>query len=136
MEPNPRVPSRLGCGGLLLLFQGLPWVGLLVIGVIGQVDMSEAELKMGDEHYAVGPALWAIAPLAVISVFAVYRVMLGYRDWLATAAAAGWVVVGVWYAITTSQYTWLAWSVLMLFLLATGTARDRRELAREETEPT
>jgi hypothetical protein len=131
MEPNPRVPSRLGCGGLLLLAHGLPWIGLFAVGVIGGMDMTEAELRMGEERYVIWPVIWAVAPLAVVSLLAVYRLMIGHRDWLATAAALGWVVVGIWYGVTTNQFTWFGLALLTLILVATGTARDRRLLEQE-----
>jgi hypothetical protein len=124
MEPNPRIWSRLGCGGVLLLPLGMISVPLVGAGVVE--DVRRAGLVMGKEHYSIGEIWWLVGPLGVVSFIAVFRLAFGHRDWLATATAAAWVAIAAVYTVTTGQFEFLVWTGLILFLIATGTWKDRR----------
>jgi hypothetical protein len=126
MEPNPRVPSRLGCGGLLLMAMGM--VMIPEIGVAFDPGMRTAGLVMQDEIYRTGEIWWLVGPLGALSVIAVFRLTYGHRDRLAPAVAACWVLIAAGYAVMTQQYSFLVWTTLILVLIASGTLRARREM--------
>ena len=78
MQPNPRIPSRLGCGGLLLLILGM--IHLPFLGVPLFAELRDGGLVMGEEGYPTGEIWWLVGPLGVLSVIAVLRVINGHRD--------------------------------------------------------
>jgi hypothetical protein len=122
---NPRVPSRLGCGGLLLLLLGGVGTTMFVAAVPIWSALSEAVLFIGQEEYPIGRVWWLVGPLGIASLAGVYRLMTGHRDWLATAAACGWTALGAGYVVATGQYGMLVLAALLTFLIATGTWADR-----------
>jgi hypothetical protein len=125
MEPNPRIPSRLGCGGLLLLILGMIHVPFL--GVPFVAGMRAGGLVMDKEHYLTGEIWWLVGPLGVLSVIAVFRLAYGHRDWLAPAVAAAWLVIAAGYAVATEQFAFVTLMGLILILIWSGTWTDRRD---------
>jgi hypothetical protein len=83
---------------------------------------------MGDERYRIGEIWWLVGPLGALSIIAVFRLAFGHRDWLAAVIATAWVAIAGAYAVTTGQFSFLAVTSLILFLVGTGTWRARREL--------
>jgi hypothetical protein len=122
---NPRVPSRLGCGGLVLLILGGIGTTMLAAGVPFWSALSEAGLHMNEEVYPIGQIWWLVGPLGLASLAGVHRLMNGHRDWLAPSAAGGWTIIGAWYAATTGQYNMLAVTALLTLVLVSGTWADR-----------
>jgi hypothetical protein len=91
-------------------------------------DLTEAGLHMQEEVYRIGEIWWLVGPLGVASLAGVYRLMNGHRDWLAAAAASGWMVIGAGYAATTAQFSLLAVTTLLTLVLVTGTWADRKTI--------
>lgn len=123
MNSNPGVPSRLGCGGLLLLVLGLitlPWALLWVSG------SRDTGLFVGDDTYGFDEVWWLITPLAAMSIVAVFRLAFGHRDWLAPGVAAAWTLIGLGYAVGTGQSNLLLLAAVVLVLITSGTLADRR----------
>jgi hypothetical protein len=129
-EPNsnPRIPSKLGCGGLLLLVLSVPMTMTGLFTLLGTSDPARIGLFIGDEAYRIGRAWWLVLPLALGSILAVFRLAFGYRDWVPTLLCAIWFGIAIAFTIETSQFAFAAVTGLTTWLIASGTWADRQRL--------
>jgi hypothetical protein len=125
---NPRIPSKLGCGGLLLLVLAVPMAAMGLFVLVNGTDPGEIGLTIGDEGYPIGHVWWLVIPLSVGSIVAVFRLAFGYRDWAPTLLCAVWFGVALTFAIETGQFAFATVTGLTTWLIASGTWADRQRL--------
>jgi hypothetical protein len=137
VQSNPSLRSRLGCGGLLLLFLALPPAVMFSIALGLGGNPRTMTMGVGDQAYPIGGLWWLVTPLAILSVFAVFRLGFGYRDWLAPVLSAVWLGIAAAFWVKTGQSSFAAFTAVITLLLTSGIWRARQETDDEEgrTEP-